>query len=209
MRDNFYMKHGKRAFDFLVSLIGLTILSPLFGIVSILIKIHDKGPIFFKQKRIGQNFKPFYIYKFRTMIINAENKGPLITKEDDPRITALGKFLRKFKIDELPQLINVLKGDMSLVGPRPEVEKYVNFFKKDYKEILKIKPGITDYATIYFKDEELILKKFAKNNDNIEEVYLKQILPQKIKFYKKYLQEISFFTDLKLIFLTIWKILVT
>jgi len=209
MRDNFYTKHGKRAFDFLVSLIGLIILSPLFGIVSILIKIHDKGPIFFKQKRIGQNFKSFYIYKFRTMIINAENKGPLITKEDDPRITALGKFLRKFKIDELPQLINVLKGDMSLVGPRPEVEKYVNFFKKDYKEILKIKPGITDYATIYFKDEELILKKFAKNNDNIEEVYLKQILPQKIKFYKKYLQEISFFTDLKLIFLTIWKILVT
>ncbi len=209
MRDNFYIKHGKRAFDFLVSLIGLIILSPLFGIVSILIKIHDKGPIFFKQKRIGQNFKPFYIYKFRTMIINAENKGPLITKEDDPRITALGKFLRKFKIDELPQLINVLKGDMSLVGPRPEVEKYVNFFKKDYKEILKIKPGITDYATIYFKDEELILKKFAKNNENIEEVYLKQILPQKIKFYKKYLQEISFFTDLKLIFLTIWKILVT
>jgi len=209
MRDNFYTKHGKRAFDFLVSLIGLIILSPLFGIISILIKIHDKGPIFFKQKRIGQNFKPFYIYKFRTMIINAENKGPLITKEDDPRITALGKFLRKFKIDELPQLINVLKGDMSLVGPRPEVEKYVNFFKKDYKEILKIKPGITDYATIYFKDEELILKKFAKNNDNIEEVYLKQILPQKIKFYKKYLQEISFFTDLKLIFLTIWKILVT
>ena len=209
MRDNFYTKHGKRAFDFLVSLIGLIILSPLFGIISILIKIHDKGPIFFKQKRIGQNFKPFYIYKFRTMIINAENKGPLITKEDDPRITALGKFLRKFKIDELPQLINVLKGDMSLVGPRPEVEKYVNFFKKDYKEILKIKPGITDYATIYFKDEELILKKFAKNNENIEEVYLKQILPQKIKFYKKYLQEISFFTDLKLIFLTIWKILVT
>jgi len=209
MRDNFYTKHGKRAFDFLVSLIGLIILSPLFGIISILIKIHDKGPIFFKQKRIGQNFKPFYIYKFRTMIINAENKGPLITKEDDPRITALGKFLRKFKIDELPQLINVLKGDMSLVGPRPEVEKYVNFFKKDYKEILKIKPGITDYATIYFKDEELILKNFAKNNDNIEEVYLKQILPQKIKFYKKYLQEISFFTDLKLIFLTIWKILVT
>ena len=209
MRDNFYTKHGKRAFDFLVSLIGLIILSPLFGIISILIKIHDKGPIFFKQKRIGQNFKSFYIYKFRTMIINAENKGPLITKEDDPRITALGKFLRKFKIDELPQLINVLKGDMSLVGPRPEVEKYVNFFKKDYKEILKIKPGITDYATIYFKDEELILKNFAKNNDNIEEVYLKQILPQKIKFYKKYLQEISFFTDLKLIFLTIWKILVT
>ncbi|NPA40339.1 MAG: sugar transferase [Thermodesulfobacteria bacterium] len=203
MQDNFYTKYGKRIFDFVVTSIGLLCLLPFFCIIGGLIKLQDKGPIFFKQKRVGKNFKPFYIYKFRTMIVNAEKLGPLVTKGEDPRITPIGKFLRKFKIDELPQLINVLKGEMSLVGPRPEVPKYVEIFKKDYENILKVKPGITDYASIYFRDEEEVLK----NYPNPEEGYIKEVLPQKIKFYYKYLNEISFLTDLKLIFLTFWKII--
>ena len=203
MQDSFYLKYGKRFFDFFASLIGIIALSPLFLIIAILIKLYDGGPIFFKQKRIGQNFKPFYIYKFRTMIVDAEKVGPSITKGEDPRITPFGSFLRKFKLDEFPQLFNVLKGDMSLVGPRPEVEKYVKLFKEDYKQILQVKPGITDYASIYFRDEESILKNYL----NPEEGYVKEVLPQKIKFYKKYLEDISFLIDLKLIFLTFWKII--
>ncbi len=203
MQNSFYLKYGKRLFDFFASLIGIIILSPMFLIIAILIKLYDRGPVFFKQKRIGQNFKPFYIYKFRTMIVNAEKMGPSITKGGDPRITPLGRVLRKFKLDEFPQLFNVLKGEMSLVGPRPEVEKYVNLFKEEYKQILQVKPGITDYASIYFRDEEAILKNYV----NPEEGYVKEVLPQKIKFYKKYLKDISFFTDLRLIFLTFWRII--
>jgi lipopolysaccharide/colanic/teichoic acid biosynthesis glycosyltransferase len=190
-------------FDFLATSVGLIFLIPLFLIVAILIKLQDRGPVFFRQKRVGKDFKPFYIYKFRTMVVNAEKIGPPITKGEDPRITPLGKFLRKFKIDELPQLFNVLKGEMSLVGPRPEVSKYVELFKEDYKKILKIKPGITDYAAIYFRNEEEILKKYP----DPEEGYIKEVLPKKIKFYHQYLANISFLTDLKLIFLTLWKII--
>ncbi len=203
MPNSFYIRYGKRIFDFLASLCGIIILSPFFLVIACLIKLQDGGPIFFKQKRVGLNFKPFYLFKFRTMIADAEKKGPLITQGDDPRITPLGRFLRKYKIDELPQLINVLKGEMSLVGPRPEVEKYVKIFEKDYQEILKIKPGITDYASIFFRDEESVLKQY----DNPEEGYLREVLPQKIRFYKKYLKEISILTDLKLIFMTLGKII--
>ena len=203
MRSSFYINRGKRVFDFLATSVGLIFLIPLFLIVAILIKLQDKGPVFFRQKRVGKDFKPFYIYKFRTMVVNAEKIGPPITKGEDPRITPLGKFLRKFKIDELPQLFNVLKGEMSLVGPRPEVSKYVELFKEDYKKILKIKPGITDYAAIYFRNEEEILKKYP----DPEEGYIKEVLPKKIKFYYQYLANISFLTDLKLIFLTLWKII--
>ncbi len=203
MRSSFYINRGKRVFDFLATSVGLIFLIPLFLIVAILIKLQDRGPVFFRQKRVGKDFKPFYIYKFRTMVVNAEKIGPPITKGEDPRITPLGKFLRKFKIDELPQLFNVLKGEMSLVGPRPEVSKYVELFKEDYKKILKIKPGITDYAAIYFRNEEEILKKYP----DPEEGYIKEVLPKKIKFYHQYLANISFLTDLKLIFLTLWKII--
>ena len=136
------------------------------------------------------------------MIVDAEKKGPMVTQSDDPRITPLGRFLRKYKIDELPQLINVLKGEMSLVGPRPEVEKYVKIFQKDYEKILKIKPGITDYAAIFFRDEEAVLNQY----NNPEEGYIKEVLPQKILLYKKYLKEVSFLSDLKLIFTTLRRI---
>lgn len=134
---------------------------------------------------------------------DAPKKGPAITTGGDPRITKVGRFLRKTKIDELPQLINVFKGDMSIVGPRPEVEKYVEMFKYDYQCVLKVKPGITDYATIEFRDEESVLKNYS----DPEVGYIKEVLPRKIELYKRYITDKSFFTDMKLIFLTLWKII--
>jgi lipopolysaccharide/colanic/teichoic acid biosynthesis glycosyltransferase len=202
MPNNFYTKYGKRIFDVATSIIGLIVLLPLFIIIAILIKLNDKGPIFYKQKRIGQNFKPFELLKFRTMVVNADKIGPAVTKDGDPRITKIGKFLRKTKLDELPQLWNVIRGDMSIVGPRPEVEKYIQYYEDDYKEILKVRPGITDYATIKFRNEEEILSKY----DNTESAYIKYVLPEKIKLYKTYIKEISFLTDLKIIFWTLWRI---
>jgi lipopolysaccharide/colanic/teichoic acid biosynthesis glycosyltransferase len=202
MPNNFYTKYGKRIFDVATTIIGLIVLLPFFIIIAILIKLNDKGPIFYKQKRIGQNFKPFELLKFRTMIVNADKIGPAVTKDGDPRITKIGKFLRKTKLDELPQLWNVIRGDMSIVGPRPEVEKYIQYYENDYKEILKVKPGITDYATIKFRNEEEILSKY----DDTESAYIKYVLPEKIKLYKTYIKGISFFTDLKIIFWTLWRI---
>ncbi|ACN99399.1 sugar transferase [Sulfurihydrogenibium azorense Az-Fu1] len=198
-----YRKYIKRIIDFLLALIGIILLIPFFIIIAILIKKEDGGSIFFKQVRVGQYGKPFRIYKFRTMVENAGKMGSQVTKGDDPRITKIGKFLRKYKLDELPQLINVLKGDMSLVGPRPEVPKYVEVYKEDYNEILKVKPGITDYATLEYVDEEEILK----GANDVEKVYLEKVLPEKIKYYKKYINDISFLTDLKLILKTLKKII--
>ncbi|WP_281950374.1 sugar transferase [Nitrosophilus kaiyonis] len=198
-----YKQYIKRLIDFILSLIGLILLLPVFIIIAMLIKNEDGGSIFFKQIRVGQNGKFFKIYKFRTMVENAEKIGAQVTKGNDPRITKIGKFLRKYKLDELPQLINVLKGDMSLVGPRPEVPKYVKAYKKEYEDILKVKPGITDYAALEYIDEEKVLKD-AKNT---EKVYLENILPEKIKYYQKYIHDISFLTDLKLILRTIAEII--
>ena len=194
-----YERYFKRIFDFVASFCGLIALSPMFFVIAILIKREDGGRVFFRQTRVGQNGKLFKIYKFRTMVENAEKMGSQVTKGDDPRITRIGKILRKYKLDEFPQLINVIKGEMSLVGPRPEVPKYVKFFEEDYKEILKVKPGITDYASLEYKDENELLKEA----DDPEKVYLEKILPEKIKYYKRYLKEIGFFTDLKLILRTI------
>ncbi|MEM2074334.1 MAG: sugar transferase [Nitrososphaeria archaeon] len=202
MQNSFYTRYGKRIFDFTASLFGLIILSPFLLVVGILIYLSDGKPIFFKQRRIGKDFIPFDFIKFRTMVVNKEGFGPLVTQGNDPRITPLGRFLRKSKIDELPQLINVLKGEMSIVGPRPEVEKYVMMFKEEYKEILRVKPGITDYATIEFRDEEAILNQYR----DVEEGYIKEILPRKIELYKKYISEIGFLTDIKLILKTLLRI---
>jgi len=203
IKGKMYQNYLKRIMDFILAFIGLIFFLPIFIVIAILIKLEDRGSIFFRQTRVGQNGKLFKIYKFRTMVENAEKLGAQITKGDDPRITKIGKKLRKYKLDELPQLINVLKGDMSLVGPRPEVPKYVKAYEEDYKEILKVKPGITDYASLEYIDEEKLLKG-AKNP---EEVYLKKILPEKIKYYKKYLKDIGFFTDIKLIFQTLLRII--
>jgi len=194
-----YKSFGKRFFDFIASLIGLIVLSPFLFIIAIWIKLSSKGPIFYVQKRVGKNFKEFNLYKFRSMIIDADKKGLLVTSGDDPRVTKVGRFIRKYKIDELPQLFNVLKGDMSLVGPRPEVKKYVDLKRDDYKKILSIKPGITDNAAIEFVNEEDLLKQF----EDKEKAYLKEILPKKIELYKQYINNISFKNDIKLILDTV------
>ncbi len=203
MQNNFYLQHGKRIFDFFASLSGLMILSPLLLAIALCVKILDKGPVLHLSKRIGQRHKPFSLLKFRTMVVNAEKLGPLVTKGNDSRITPIGKFLRRTKLDELPQLINVLKGDMSFVGPRPEVQKYAAYFSRDYREILKIKPGITDYAAIEYRNEEELLKQA----EDVEKVYLGKVLPAKIKLYKTYMTEIGFFTDIKIIFRTFLKVI--
>jgi lipopolysaccharide/colanic/teichoic acid biosynthesis glycosyltransferase len=197
-----YARYFKRIFDFVTSLCGLIVLSPMFIVVAVLIKKEDGGRVFFRQTRVGQNGKLFKIYKFRTMVENAEKMGARVTRGDDPRVTKIGKVLRKYKIDELPQLVNVLKGEMSLVGPRPEVPEYVNAYKKDYEKILKVKPGVTDFAALEYIDEEGLLK----DTEDPEKVYLEKILPEKMKYYEKYIREISFLTDLKLILKTILRI---
>ena len=167
----------KRAFDIIVSVLGLVVLCPLVLLVAIAIKLDSPGPIFFRQERIGRGFRPFFIFKFRTMVQNSITGGQSITVGEDPRITRVGWFLRKTKIDELPQLINVLRGEMTFVGPRPEVPQYVKLFRQDYEEILKIRPGITDLASIKYHDEAAMLAQ----SENPEEEYVRRVLPEKIR----------------------------
>jgi lipopolysaccharide/colanic/teichoic acid biosynthesis glycosyltransferase len=193
----------KRLFDIVVSLIGLVCLLPLLLSVAVLIKLDSTGPIFFKQQRIGMRFRPFQILKFRTMVQNAKVNNRSITVGDDPRITRVGWFLRKTKIDELPQLINVLRGEMTFVGPRPEVPQYVEMFRKDYEEILKIRPGITDLASIKYRDEAALLGQF----ENPEEEYVTRVLPDKIGLGKEYVRCSSLAFDLRLIFRTFLKLI--
>src|SRR3990172_3762726 len=188
----------KRSFDIAVSAIGLALCSPLFLVVAALIKWDSKGPVFFRQERMGKNFRPFYIYKFRSMVRDAPEKGAMISVTNDSRITRVGNVLRKTKIDELPQLINVLKGEMSLVGPRPEVPKYVQLFRIDYEEILRVPPGLTDLASLKYRDEAAILAQ----SENPEEAYLKRVLPDKIKLAKECIRRSSFLFDLSLILRT-------
>lgn len=192
----------KRLFDIVFSILGLAICLPLLAVVAVLIKADSKGPVFFTQERIGRDFKHFKLYKFRTMVVDAPKKGLPITTGGDPRITPIGRFLRKTKIDELPQLINVLKGEMSLVGPRPEVEKYVNRYRKDYEKILTVRPGITDMASLKFRDEESVLRE----KSDPEEYYINVLLPEKIKLAKQYVETTSLLQDVRLIFLTILKV---
>lgn len=191
----------KRIFDFLVSLLGIIILSPIFIIVSIAIKIDSKGNILFLQKRVGRYGKEFNIYKFRTMVTDAEKIGKQITVGNDSRITKVGTFLRKTKIDELPQLFNVLKGDMSLVGPRPEVPKYVALYNEEQKNVLNVRPGITDMASLRYRDENEILGKV----ENPEEYYINVIMKDKLSLNLEYIQKSNVFFDIYLIVKTIIK----
>lgn len=158
--------------DFIFSFIGTIILLPFMIIISIVIKGTSKGPILFKQERVGKDGKPFKILKFRTMVPDAEKLGLKITVGKDPRVTKVGEFLRKYKLDELPQILNILKGDMSFVGPRPEVKKYVDLYTEDQKKVLSIRPGVTDLASIEYKDENIILDK----SENPEETYINEIM---------------------------------
>lgn len=189
----------KRVFDIIASFCGLIILSPMLLIVSLAIKVDSKGPVFFKQKRVGKNNKIFEIYKFRTMVTDAEKLGKQITVGNDSRITRVGKFIRKCKLDEFPQLINVLKGEMSLVGPRPEVPRYVDLYDEYQSQILLVQPGITDYASIEYRDENEILGK----SENPEKTYIEEIMPIKIELNMKYIRNISLFEDIKLVINTI------
>jgi lipopolysaccharide/colanic/teichoic acid biosynthesis glycosyltransferase len=192
----------KRTFDIVVSFLGLVVLSPLLLLVALAIKLDSPGPVLFRQERIGRGFHPFFIFKFRTMVPDPSGRGRLITVSDDPRITRAGRLLRKTKIDELPQLINVLKGDMSLVGPRPEVRQYVELFRNDYEQILKIRPGITDLASLKYHDEAAVLKQL----ENPEAEYCNRILPDKISLSKEYVKKSSFVFDLAVILKTLPKI---
>jgi lipopolysaccharide/colanic/teichoic acid biosynthesis glycosyltransferase len=192
----------KRCFDVISSLVGLILVSPVFLTVPLLIKLDSKGPIFFKQRRIGKDGKQFKIYKFRSMVQDAEKIGSQITAGNDSRITRVGKILRRYEIDELPTLINVLKGDMSVVGPRPEVPKYLKHYNGKYREVLSVRPGITDLGTMKFRDEAKYL-----NGQNHGEIYEKEILPQKLNLNLEYIHHRSFLFDLRIILRTIALIL--
>lgn len=191
----------KRLFDLVLSICGILFLLPFFIIVSVLIKLDSAGDVIFKQTRVTKDGKEFKIFKFRTMRPDTEKQGQ-ITIGADNRITSVGNFLRKTKLDELPQLFNIVMGDMSFVGPRPEVPKYVAMYNKNQKEILNVRAGITDYASIYFSNESEILGKQKEP----EKFYIEKIMPYKIELNKKYIKEAGLITDIKIIFLTIFKV---
>lgn len=191
-----------RFFDFILSLVGLVVLAPIFIVLAIWIKIDSTGPVFYKQVRVGQNGIDFGLFKFRSMVVDADKKGLITVGGRDPRITRSGYFIRKYKLDELPQLINVLVGDMSLVGPRPEVRKYVELYTDEQQKVLSVKPGITDYASIEYMDENEIL---GKSSDP-EKTYIEEIMPEKIKYNMKYIQNKNVSEYFKIIFLTLLKI---
>lgn len=194
----------KRLFDILASGCGLLVLSPIFIIVAIWIKLDSPGPVFYRQIRVGRHNKDFRIFKFRSMRVGSD-KGSLVTIGGrDPRVTRSGYFIRKFKIDELPQLINVFTGDMSLVGPRPEVRHYVNYWTPEQMRVLDVRPGITDPASIRFRNENELLEKAQ----DPERYYIDVIMQQKIKLYLEYVEKSSFWYDIKLIFQT-FKVIIT
>jgi len=194
---------AKRWFDILCSLIGLLLLAPILLAIAIIIKLDSKGPILFIQGRVGKNNKDFHIYKFRTMKLQSESKGLLTLGNHDSRITKVGYFLRRYKIDEFPQLFNILKGDMSFVGPRPELRYYVNFYNEDDLKIFAVRPGITGLASLKYRNEVELLKAA----DDPENFFIKTIIPDKLKYNKEYIKKRNFFFDLKLIFITIIQVL--
>jgi lipopolysaccharide/colanic/teichoic acid biosynthesis glycosyltransferase len=195
----------KRFFDIIFSFLGLLILSPFFLVVAIIIKMTSPGPVFYRGVRVGKDFKEFKIYKFRTMIVGADKIGGPSTREGDPRVTKIGRFLRRHKLDELPQLINVLKGEMSLVGPRPEVPEYAKLYQGEEKIVFSVRPGMTDYSSLWDINEAEILKD-AKTFEETEKIYLEKIRPEKVRLQMKYIKEMSFLTDLKIIWRTLLKI---
>lgn len=191
---------AKRVFDLLASALGLLVLAPLLLLIALAIKLDSRGPVFFRQERVGQGGKLFRIHKFRTMAVDAERRGLQITVGADARVTRVGVLLRKYKLDELAQLIDVLRGDMSLVGPRPEVPRYVACYPDDVRAlVLSVKPGITDRASIEYKDENDILGKAA----DPQHAYVHEVLPVKLRYYVEYVNTRSFSGDVKLIFSTL------
>lgn len=188
----------KRLFDILVSLLILTIFFPFGILISIWILFESKGGIFYRQERIGKNSKPFRIYKFRSMRQDSDKLGKITVGMRDPRITRSGYFVRRYKLDEFPQFLNVLKGEMSIVGPRPEVKEYVDLYNEEQRKVLEVKPGITDYASIEYSKENELLGKSSDPN----KTYIEEIMPAKLELNKKYLKNPSISNDLKIMWLT-------
>lgn len=193
----------KRLFDIVGSAVGIVLLSPVFIVLAIWIKKESKGPVFYKQKRVGKNGKEFLLFKFRSMRIGSDKLGLLTIGGSDPRITRAGNFIRKYKLDEFPQLINVLIGNMSIVGPRPEVAKYVNLYNEEQLKVLNVKPGITDWASIKFRNENELLAKAEKP----EEFYISEVMPAKLQMSLQYIKKNNLIVDLKIIWMTLKKVI--
>lgn len=192
----------KRLFDIVCSFTGLLLLSPLLILISLCVGLGSRGGVFYRQTRVGKNGVDFKLFKFRTMHTGADKKGLLTVGGRDPRITAAGYYLRRYKLDELPQLFNVLSGSMSLVGPRPEVRKYVELYNAEQKKVLLVKPGITDYASLeYFSENELL----AASSDP-EKTYIEEVMPAKLALNRQYISEAGLLTDLKIILRTLKRI---
>lgn len=191
----------KRVFDFIVSAVALLLLLPAFLMLALAIKLDSSGPVFYRGVRVGRFGKPFRIYKFRSMVVDAEKQGAASTSNDDMRVTKVGQFIRRFKFDELSQLINVFLGDMSFVGPRPEVQKFVDIYTDEEKQILNLRPGITDWSSIRFHNEGEIIA--ASGISDADEAYMKLIRPEKLRLQIKYARERTFLTDLEILFTTV------
>ena len=192
----------KRFFDIIASLTGIIILTPFFILIFLAVVIGSGFPVFYMQTRVGKDGEDFKVFKFRTMFMDSDKKGLLTVGGHDKRITSVGYFLRKYKLDELPQLFNVLSGHMSLVGPRPEVRKFVEMYNEEQKKVLSVRPGITDYASLEYINENDLLAK----SDNPEQTYIKEVMPAKLRLNLKYIKEAGLVTDIKVIFKTIGKI---
>jgi len=197
----------KRVFDIFASILGLIFFSPIMIILGIAIKLDSKGPVFFKQERITTNNKTFKILKFRTMVQNADKIGSLVTVGNDNRITKVGKFIRKFRLDEFPQLINILKGDMSFIGTRPEVKKYVDCYTNEMKATLLMKAGLTSMTSIIYKDEAEIMEKHTKKGKSTDDIYVKYVLPDKMKINLEYINKFNIFYDIKIAIYTVLAVL--
>ncbi|MFK8102883.1 MAG: sugar transferase [Saprospiraceae bacterium] len=193
----------KRIFDMVVAMVMLCLLLPVFIVIAVLIAWESKGGVFYQQQRIGKGQVPFPILKFRTMSVGSDQKSLITVGDRDQRITRMGYFLRKYKIDEFPQLWNVLKGEMSIVGPRPEVKRYTDLYTPEQQRVLEVRPGMTDYASFDFIDESEILAK----SSNPEQTYVEEIMPQKLALNLKYIHDQSFLVDLKIIIKTLLKII--
>ncbi len=194
----------KRIFDFLAALILLIILSPIMLLLAIMIKLESKGPVFYRQERITKYGKKFRIFKFRTMVQDADKKGALVTMGQDPRITKVGNKIRKCRLDELPQLLNVIKGEMSFVGTRPEVEKYVKEYSNEMRATLLMPAGISSRASIEYKDEDEIISKYLSKGEKIDDIYVKRILPEKMKWNLEYIKKFNIWEDIKICFKTVF-----
>ena len=192
----------KRVFDVMASGLGLLLLSPLFLIIAIWVKADSPGPVFYRQTRVGRGNRDFRLFKFRSMGVGSDKKGLITVGGHDPRVTRSGYYIRKYKLDELPQLINVFIGDMSLVGPRPEVRKYVDLYTPQQLHVLDVRPGITDLASIRYRNENELLEQAA----DPEQYYREVVMQDKLRINSEYIADRSFFKDIKIIFLTFWAI---